>query len=294
MNNICLSLSEHMIPVGFIRGVDIEGDCFIHHFLFGDTEAVEKSTQNALARAKAASKTENGVNQIRYNLSAAVVECRLKHEDLPLSESFDGSYSSTPDRESDLNVCDLPSLRRTGSYQLVFDIEDSDEENDGFQDRSRASLLAVPVKSGQPFFRTASCSELRFASEYLQPLRTVPDGLSGIASSALPSQSNQKGETSNCPPLSTVPTISLNSTPVPSLDSESGFSCTTNTSSYYLTDPQADTPSTAEGVVVRTARPASLYTRLPVPERVSNSKAAAMRRHHTPVRPNPTTNGSIP
>ncbi|BHF58967.1 hypothetical protein SprV_0100192200 [Sparganum proliferum] len=330
LNGTCLSLSDHMIPVGCIQGVVIEGDCLIHNFLFGDAAAVEKSTQNALGSAKTAFKIQNGVSQIKHNLSAAVIECRLKHRDLQSCESLDCSCCSTSDRESNLgdgaretlvdsnpnenvlirrptfqppshrhhhSIADLPSLHRTGSYQLVFDVEDSDEEKDVSKDRSHVPSLSVPAKLGQPVFRAASCSEFLNSATDVQPLRIAPDGLTDVAPSILPSQPIQSGVQFGWAPLSALPKISLNSKPLFPSDGESGFLHTSNTSPHNSTDPQGDSCTVAEVAVTKTTRPASLYTRLPVPERGFNSKAAIMRRQHTPVRTNglsiPPTNNSI-
>nr|VZI13444.1 unnamed protein product [Spirometra erinaceieuropaei] len=330
LNGTCLSLSDHMIPVGCIQGVVIEGDCLIHNFLFGDAAAVEKSARSALASAKAASKIQNGVSQIRHNLSAAVIECRLKHRDLQSCESLDCSCSSIFERESDLSdgaretlvdsnpnenvlirrptfqppshhhhhsIADLPSLHRTGSYQLVFDVEDSDEEKDVSKDRSYGPSLSVPAKFGQPVFRAASCSEFLNSATDVQPLRIATDGSTNVAPSIPPSQPIQSGVQFGSPPLSALPKISLNSKPLFPLDGESGSIHTSNTSPHNSTDPQGDCSTVAEVSVAKTTRPASLYTRLPVPERGFNSKVAIMRRQHTPVRTNglsiPPTNNSI-
>lgn len=332
LNNICLSLSDHMIPVGCIQGVVIEGDCFIHSFFFGDKAAVEKSVRNALTGAKAASKIKNRVSQIKHNLSAAVIECRLKHQDLQSSESLDCSCSSTADQEVDLNnnfqqemfddncnenvflkrpelqsssrrrhyhsISDLPSLHRTESYQLVFDVDASDEETDPFQDRSRFSLLDVPTKFSQPVFRAVSCSELLNATAAQQTLPPVLHESRGIASSTLPSQSIQNGVLFDRSPPSAIPIMSLNGVPFLPSESESGFGGTINTFSHNSTDSQIDIPTTTEVLVAKTARNASRYTRLPIPERVFHSKAAFMRRQQTPIRPtrlsSSATSGLIP
>lgn len=136
-----------MIPVCFIEGVVIEGDCRISEMIFGDSPAVEKASQRATARIRT-SRLHSFVNLSRQNLEmASVIECRTREEDLGAIDSRPDSPQLTAclpvpvERAEEVEVAlspssspvNLSSRRRSSSYQIVFDVSDNegDEDDDG-------------------------------------------------------------------------------------------------------------------------------------------------------------------
>ncbi|KAL5970042.1 hypothetical protein TSMEX_002240 [Taenia solium] len=152
LNGLCLSLSEHMIPVGWIQSVVIEGDCRIGRMLYGDAIAVEKSARRSLNSLS--SPLETSRIPTPPNLEeATVIECLVQTPDIeadldltkplfPLSEySPERNINSKhvesghqPSAESDLTATttissSLTNLHRAASYQLVFDVSDNEDDD---------------------------------------------------------------------------------------------------------------------------------------------------------------------
>lgn len=153
LNNVCLSLSEHMIPVSFIQSIVIEGDCRISKMFFGETKAVEKTARQATLRPLPP-RAPSLKNLTQLNLEeASIVECVCREptfetddidlllnpnepifpvDENPVASGRDNRTSSIPDL---LNTTpsiptshSLLSLHRAESYQLVFDVSDEDDD----------------------------------------------------------------------------------------------------------------------------------------------------------------------
>ncbi|VDL18284.1 unnamed protein product [Hymenolepis diminuta] len=173
LNSVCLSLSEHMIPVSCIQNIVIEGDCRISKMFFGETKAVEKSVRQAML-CPLPPRAPSLKNLTQLNLEeASIVECSCRGptfdmddinieldltepvspvDEHPVTNDRDNRTSSISDLLNTTSPIrashSLSSIRRAGSYQLVFDV--SDEEDDG---KEHSPLL--------PVNRASSCSNLR-------------------------------------------------------------------------------------------------------------------------------------
>ncbi|VDP76870.1 unnamed protein product [Echinostoma caproni] len=133
--------SEHLVPVGSIHGIQIDGDAMVSAIRFGHPLAIEQYNQcpRQLPQSKLGSNQENCVTSI--------VECRMAtDENLQAAYRRDStidprklgnefSHSTfelfTPVEERgkvEENVFGWPELQRATSYQLVFDVDESDPE----------------------------------------------------------------------------------------------------------------------------------------------------------------------
>ncbi|VDD80198.1 unnamed protein product [Mesocestoides corti] len=144
LNGVCLSLSEHMIPVGCIQSVIIEGDCRIERMLFGDKLAVEKSSRNSVNTIQPRLSACRSLAQLNLE-EAKVIECLVREPSItsPFGSAeslFPGSDLASINTSKEEGVSShspptgtapsppLASLHRAGSYQLVFDVSDGEEE----------------------------------------------------------------------------------------------------------------------------------------------------------------------
>ncbi|KAM7539845.1 hypothetical protein Aperf_G00000026673 [Anoplocephala perfoliata] len=189
LNSMCLSLSEHMVPVGFIQSVVIEGDCRISKMFYGETAAVEKSALQTMRPLPPRAPSCKNLTQLNLE-EAVIVECvrRVPTIELgelnltlndPLSPLDSPSVSNCDLRRSSLDLRNtsgsisatqsLTNLHRAGSYQLVFDVSDDDDDDD---------IPYVP-----PLQRASSCFNLNSETKdiikrppLLIPPKSIPQG----------------------------------------------------------------------------------------------------------------------
>lgn len=172
LNNVCLSLSEHMIPVSCIQSIVIEGDCRISKMFFGETKAVDKTARQAMLRPLPP-RAPSLKNLTQLNLEeASIVECVCREPTFEMDDTHLLPNQNEPifpidenpvanNRDNRRSIPDLlntvPSiptyhsllnLHRAESYQLVFDISDEDD------DANEHSPLP-------PINRTSSCFNLQ-------------------------------------------------------------------------------------------------------------------------------------
>ncbi|CAH8503846.1 unnamed protein product [Schistosoma intercalatum] len=90
LNDMMLSNSEHLVPVGSINGFAIDGDSAISTILFGDLNAIEKYNSKHI------------VQHVQSN-NPKIIECRLTSDDLLATVLFNDSeeHSETYDDFSD-------------------------------------------------------------------------------------------------------------------------------------------------------------------------------------------------
>ncbi|CAH8514234.1 unnamed protein product [Schistosoma curassoni] len=93
LNDMMLSNSEHLVPVGSINGFAIDGDSAISTILFGDLNAIEKYNSKHI------------VQHVQSN-NPKIIECRLTSDDLLATVLFNDSeeHSETYDDFSDNHV----------------------------------------------------------------------------------------------------------------------------------------------------------------------------------------------
>ncbi|VDP37064.1 unnamed protein product [Schistosoma margrebowiei] len=93
LNDMMLSNSEHLVPVGSINGFAIDGDSAISTILFGDLNAIEKYNSKHI------------VQHVQSN-NPKIIECRLTSDDLLATVLFNDSeeHSETHDDFSDNHV----------------------------------------------------------------------------------------------------------------------------------------------------------------------------------------------
>uniref|UniRef100_A0A0R3T3J5 Galectin n=1 Tax=Rodentolepis nana TaxID=102285 RepID=A0A0R3T3J5_RODNA len=199
LNNVCLSLSEHMVPVSFIQSIVIEGDCRISKMFFGETKAVEtKARQATLCPLPPRLPSLKNLTQLNLE-EASIVECICREpiiemddinsllnlddpifpvDEHPIANGHDNRTSSIPDLlntpPSIPTSRSLLSLHRAESYQLVFDVSDGEE------DEKEPSPLP-------PINRASSCLNLQSTSSgvikrpsLLIPPKPVPPRYSNL------------------------------------------------------------------------------------------------------------------
>ncbi|CAH8524486.1 unnamed protein product [Heterobilharzia americana] len=95
LNDMMLSNSEHLVPVGSINGFTIDGDSIITTVLFGDLTAIERYN------------SKHNVKAIQLNYPK-IIECRLTSDELlsTVSRDDNGEYFNPNDEDHVINGFD--------------------------------------------------------------------------------------------------------------------------------------------------------------------------------------------
>ncbi|TPP65878.1 hypothetical protein FGIG_03762 [Fasciola gigantica] len=139
LNDMPFASSEHLVPVSSIHAIQVDGDATISTICFGHPMAIEKHNRDPHESSVAQNLTyqDKGV--------PSIIECRMAMDkelqaaymrdstkDLrKMGAEFSRSAFElfTPDEEKPKEenyISELPGLKRATSYQLVFDVDDSD------------------------------------------------------------------------------------------------------------------------------------------------------------------------
>lgn len=157
LNDMMLSNSEHLVPVGSINGFAIDGDSDISTILFGDLNAIEKYNSKHIAQ------------HIQSN-NPKIIECRLTSDDLLATVLLNDSeeHSKTYDDFSDNHIenNNITDIEHNTNQDDISNGEFTVTENYLDRERTLEGTYTQNLKTGNTGFLCNTSNLLHPNSEF--------------------------------------------------------------------------------------------------------------------------------